>query len=194
MKILLSVLFLSLFQGVEKRGCLELDVVLLIDISGSIQGHEHKAQEAVKIFLDGLELADDGIMVSIVTFSSEPRLICSLSSDKTMLKGKANDIISDNGATYIASGLYLSVEQLLKVGREGVKKMIIVISDGQVADPETSKTICSQLKVAMIGICSVLILTDVHNRDFMRDISNGCYIESSYDNLPKEIKKLDMCI
>lgn len=193
--LMILLIFSSFTTNSYKEGCLEMDIIILVDISGSIEGYEYHTQKAISTFINGVELADDGVMIAVSTFSSEGAIICSLTSDKHLLKTQTMDILSDNGSTNVLSGFYVCLKEFVDNGRENTRKMIILISDGAVDNSVSSRETARQLYATGIGICSVLIISGTPDRDFMQFISTGgCYIESSYENLVKEIEKLDICI
>lgn len=194
MKTLVLSILLLFSPYREKYTCLEMDVIILVDISGSLAGYELYIHSAMNSFIDGIKLQEDGIKLGVVVFSSDSYVKSPLSSNKNSIRENIRNIGSDQRSTNMTEGLYVSLNELVSNGRQGVKKLIIVISDGAVDSDYGTKLAAEQLRMTNISICSVLILGETINRQLMKDISGGCYIESSYENLVKEIEKLDICI
>lgn len=196
MKILVILsLFLgsSLFNG-HKKECLELDVVILVDVSGSIAGYEEYIHKALYVFINKIEPSETGIWLSVVKFSKDGEVASHLSYDKSILIYQFDRIISDGGTTNMADGMYSSVNELVENGRKGVKKVIIVLSDGAVDNSTETQLVAEQLKMSNVTICSVLILSNTIDKELMKAISSNCYIESRFEDLPEQIEKLDLCL
>ncbi len=194
MKILFLSILLLFTPYKDKYSCLELDIVVLVDISGSLQGYELYVHNALNSLIDGLKTSEDGIRMGIAVFGSRGEILSSLSGDKEIIKSQISHIFATGGSTNMTDGLYVTLNEFINNGRQGVKKLIVVISDGDVDSVQGTTLAAQQLKLANISICSVLIVAKRINAQLMKDISNGCYLESDYENLPKEIEKLDICI
>lgn len=194
MKIAILLLFIGIVPyKQENKGCLEMDVVLLVDVSGSVKGYEYYIHNALNTLVDKVELSEDGINIGAVTFSNQGWVICPLTDNKALLKEKFVNIISNEGGTQMGNGIFVAVNELMN-GRRGVQKMLIILSDGAVDNSADVKTMTTMLKTSGVKICSVLIITSTIDKQLMKDISSNCYLESSYENLNKEIEKLDICI
>lgn len=204
------------------NGCLQMDIMLLGDFSSSVYGYEAFVSGALSEFVNQFDLSEDGIKIGAVTFTSTGNLICPLTSNKTLLKNKVDSLqfFRSSGSTNMLSAIKVAVNQFATNGRQDYKKMIIIISDGEPdAEDEVLKLAKEIKETTSIGICGILILMkeeddsstpDIYqvptysypigkvNRNgnkTMREISSEfCYVESNYENLIKELKKLDICI
>lgn len=194
MKTLLLSILLLFSPYKEKYTCLEMDMIILVDISGSLAGYELYIHSAMNSLIDGIELQEDGIKLGVVVFSTTSHVNSPLSINKDFIMSNIRTIGSDQGSTNMTEGLYVSLNELMNNGRNGVKKLIVVISDGAVDSRYGTRLAAQQIKMANISICSILILGHTVDKELMKDISNGFYIESRYETLAEEIKKLDICI
>jgi Mg-chelatase subunit ChlD len=190
--ILLSILLL--FSPYKEKMCLEMDIIILVDISGSLSGYELYMHNAMNSLIDGVETSEDGIRIGVVLFSSGSFVLSPISGDKNVIKSQIKLVGSDNGSTDMTGGFHTCLNEFVKNGRKGVKSLIVVISDGAVNSGESTRLAAQQLKMTGISICTAIILNDTNDKQLMIDISNGCYVESKYENLAKEIEKLDICI
>ncbi|MDO4765137.1 MAG: Cna B-type domain-containing protein [Eubacteriales bacterium] len=107
-----------------------LDVVLLIDKSGSMAGERiTKAKEAAKKFVDKLILpGKDNIQLAVVSFSDDATTEIGLSTNGDAIK-QAIDNVSASGATFVDMGL-AAAHMELGAGRPKAQKLIIFLADG----------------------------------------------------------------
>jgi len=200
MKTIILIILLSSLLGFKplNQECAKIDIFFLIDMSSSVQGNEKFIGQALESFVDRFDLADDGIRLSITTFSYKSKLLLPLAGDEKQARIIIDDIkhyIAANN-TDLYSGMYTVVEELALKSREDVMRIIIVISDGDIDSPQSSMDIINKAhELYDFNICSIFINGDNGNRSFMKEIStNGCYSESSYENLYRMLKELDICI
>lgn len=200
MKIIILVL-LYLFsenKTVETKspGCLQLDIVIVGDLSGSVQGSEKFVSDAFQAFSSKLEVSEEAVKIGVVVFNSVAYMIQPLTSDKTILGKKVGSIASfeASGSTNMLSAFGMAIDDLVQNGRKGFRKIIIMVSDGAVDNSDATLLVAQQIKAANISICGVLILDGTVDHEFMKVISSEyCYTEANYGNLIKELEKLDMC-
>lgn len=193
-----TILCLILLLGSSFRfndNCLQLDLILIGDLSGSVQGKENFVSEAFFSLIEENDI-DENFKVGIIIFNDDPTLISILSSDSERLK---KDVLSIRtrralGGTILSTTLQMSLIQFMNYGNVNHKKMIILVTDGSIDDKyETSLTIM-KLKQLGVIICGVMISDGVSNVEFFKLACGECYVESNYANLIQEIKKLDVCL
>ncbi len=199
MKFISIILLAFLFNNTPKKydNCLQLDIVLLGDYSGSMAGHEKEITQAFNEFIDQLPLSETSIKMGLITFANKGTLITNLTSDKDQIKNDINGLnqIQAGGSTNMADGLYLAFNELISNGRKDYKKMVIVVSDGAPMNPEKTMTVINQLKLSNVGVCGIFIRSYMGDPQFMKSItSDFCYVESDYENLIVALKNLDICI
>lgn len=101
-----------------------VDVVLLIDASGSMEGAPlAAAKEAAKRFAAAMRPSD---RVAVVSFSTEPRTVRDFGSDATALVG-AIDSLQASGETALYDGLIQATKLFTAQERD---RAIVVLSDG----------------------------------------------------------------
>lgn len=194
MKLTFLLLFLLIPPREEISGCLEMDIIILCDLSGSVEGKEQFITEAVTTFVDKIDISETGIRVGVMGFNEIPFIVSGLNGNKEEIKHLVEDYpFSGEGLTYMSTGLQVAFNELSR-DRPGVQKLIILISDGAASDEDDAMTVVDQLKFVNVGICGVLIRNASSDSDFMKKISNGCYVESSYESLVVELAKMDICL
>lgn len=195
MKTLLFTLLLAL-TSFKTPSCLQLDLILVGDISYSVRGNEKFISDAFVSFIDRFELSEDGIQIGMILFNNGPYIISNLSSDKESLKNeglKIRTLLSDNG-TKLFPALEASLQEFMTHGYKNHRKIIIIVSDGVIDDKqETIKTV-NKLNQLGIQVCGILINTGGSDPVFLKRICNDCYSESDYESLGKELEKLGICL
>lgn len=108
-----------------------VNVVLVIDISGSMQAEDYSpnrlesAKKSAEILLDSLQPKDN---VGIVTFESGATTAAYLSPYKDKVMEKLRDILPREGKTAIGDGLSLGIDMAASVPNK--QKVVILLSDG----------------------------------------------------------------
>lgn len=190
LNLLISLLLLPL-------GCNNLDIMIVADYSGSVRGNEKFVVNAISSFSNKLDISEDNINMGIVIFNSYSENICNLSGDREYINSRI-DLLGTNLAastTNLSSALYMAFDELFKNGREGYKKVIILISDGVPDNEDESEQIAIQLKQLNVQIYTISIEDGVYNREYMQKIaSDQCFFSSDYNNLIKTLDQLNLCL
>lgn len=198
MKYVIIILFLSSLNAPkEPSSCLEMDIILIGDYSGSVIGHEKFIADAFSSFVSQFELSEETMKIGLITFNSKAKLISPITSSKSTLETHINELytIPAMSTTNMSDALYMALNEFNSSGRPGFRKLIILVSDGAPDTPTQTKQIADQLKLSNVSICGVLIQNGEANDDYMKNISsNFCYVQSNFANLTNELKKLDICI
>lgn len=195
-KYLLAILLLG---SMKQDPCMQMDIILLLDYSGSIDGNEGFVREAVQDFVKGYELSEQGIKIGVITFSDYTNTISPLISDRSELLKRicVLDNFGGSGSTHMIRGLEVAEKEFYTSGRLGFKRVIIIISDGDVnsgGGKEETLKVAEGLKKFGFKICSVLIQNKDSEPEFMQALSNECYVETKYSDLRKELLKLQPCL
>ncbi|NOR85868.1 VWA domain-containing protein [archaeon] len=112
----------------DKKG---VNVVLAIDISGSMQATDYKptriqaAKQAAKTLVNSLENKD---YVGVVSFSTGASTVSYLTPDKEKAEKRISGIAANNGATAIGDGLSLAIDMVSSIPNK--KRFVVLLSDG----------------------------------------------------------------
>lgn len=197
MKILL-LLSLLLLSTPKPSSCLQLDIILIGDFSGSVEHHEKFVVDAFTAFSSKFVLSDETVQMGILTFSSTTTIVCPLTADNDLFQASLSKMstVKAGGGTNLTEALETALDEFQTHGRRGYRKIIILVCDGVVDSPEAALLTSQQMKtLAQVGVFGVLIKDTSANPAFMKEISSDdCYVESDYETLATELKKLDICL
>ncbi len=199
MKTLIFLLFIGLTGFKKDTGCLKSDILILIDMSGSVIGRENTIHEAVYSFINKFELSEDGLRIGAYKFNNEIKVLYSLGDDKQALIRGINTIRSTtaDGSTHLFEALMGAMGEFNNKGRQevGVHRIVVVLSDGAPDNPIATLAAGEQLKrMYNAKIYGILIKSTLTNEPFMQQLSSkGCYLEVDYNSLIEEVQKLDIC-
>ncbi len=193
---MISIIISLILSLSPQPDCLELDIMLVGDYSGSIKGNEQFIAEAFTSFSSQFKLSETGINIGVVTFGSDAYLVSPLTSSQETLDSGL-DIMSRmvcDGSTNMISALQLASIQLSK-GRPNVQDVIIIVSDGYPDHATETITIAEQIKqLQHVMICTILVNGTSIDEKMLQDLSSNCYVRSDYLQLSNEIKELDLCL
>ena len=102
------------------------NLVLLIDLSGSIKDKLEVIKSAALKFLDVLGPQDK---VAVVSFTDQIRVVSQLTSDRDELKRRIRAIERPQGGTAFYEAVWFSAVETLR-GTQGQRNAIVVLSDG----------------------------------------------------------------
>lgn len=197
-KLFLSacILFAAFAASFCQSSCLQVDIMLVGDYSGSVDGHQEYVANAMWAFVDRFGLSEASVKIGIITFNSEVTLHTGLTTNKAKLQniivGLSTTVPS--GTTNLKDALYESVNQL-QYGRK-VPKLLVIISDGVPDDREETAQLAGEVQ-KLIGatVCGIYVSAPGGEPGWLKNIcSDGCYSETSYETLAEELKKLDICM
>lgn len=190
-----------------------MDIMILADMSGSVEKYEGYVANAIDVFVDRFDLDNQGVRVGIQTFSmrSAVHIQQPLTSNTPLLKKSIITISRMKAAgSTIMSGPLVDVMKELQKDRFDVYKVVIIISDGDVQRQTSNlilgityddRTLTSQVSELMkahnIIICGILIDEGWSGTDgpYLKSLTTpGFYIESNYKNLGTTLQKLAICI
>jgi Ca-activated chloride channel family protein len=118
-----EITYFALESGADAQ---PLNIVLLVDTSGSVKDKLFFEQQAAAIFLEET-LRKDKDLAAVVQFDSEINLVQDFTYDIRLLENSIEDIRA-GGATKLYDAIYVSVNELLK--HEVGRKVLVVLSDG----------------------------------------------------------------
>lgn len=202
MKYILFILLMLLFSSavpskVLPTGCLQMDLMILGDYSSSIAGSEEFVVDAMKAFVDKFDLSETGLKIGVYVFNDNTYVISPLTNDKEDLLKKL-DVLSklkSTGGTAMTRALSLTTNELFSANaRPTYRKLIIIITDGDPNNEMETYLEAQHIKKLGIGICGVMIQDSSSAPKFLKSICmDSCYVETNYNTLVEELRKLDVC-
>lgn len=193
------ILLLSLFMVMpiqSKAQCLQADIMIIMDWSGSERGNECTLATAATMFAAELPVEETQIHMGLITFNSTIEDVVPLGSDKMLLLTNIAVIAltNANSGTYIEDAI-MTAGQMLNNGRN-VPKVIVIISDGEIYDMNSGLLQLTALKHALpIGIFAVQIGGD--STGFQNLVLLTGNANSVEQTIPSELltalKKLNIC-
>ena len=193
-------IFISSCAFAQKQSCLQIDIVLVGDLSGSVSNNENQVRNAFSAFVDRFELSDIGIKIGIVIFGTDAKVMSQLSSDKVALKQKISEIPYASGSTNLKAGLYEASNMLVTnagMVRRDVPMLIIVVTDGEADDKEGAAYLAEQLQEMLgIGICAIMIENQSSAETYLKSIASPFCSRTvrGYNNLIEAMKQMDICL
>lgn len=187
--------------------CLQADVMLVLDRSGSINSGElGQLKTAAKDFVDALGLTPLGIHAGQTSFATNGSLDHILSSNSVTLKAAIDALVS-GGFTNLKSGIDLATGELAGVNdRADITSpdKMIIITDGHpnrpfpsATAPVAAKSSADIAKLAGTEIFVVGVGSDVNTSYLEDDIASpgpGHYFPvSDYSDLETALENLDIC-
>ena len=155
-----------------------LNVVLLLDSSGSMKGSMKQALDAVKTFVT---LFPENAKITVVDFDTKPK---TLPADNQAALLKAIDGVKANGATALYDSILLGMDKLEKTDR----KALVVFTDGVDANwndtgPGSKATKPDVMKAVESGRTPVFTIgfgkkPDVDTLTRVASLSGGAYYEA----------------
>lgn len=116
-----------------------VNVVMLLDLSGSTQRKRKAMREAAEKFVDALP---NGDRLAIVAFTRQYRALTDFTSDKAELKSVLGKINGFSGGTAFYDSMWKALDQLDQLTE--ARKAIVVLTDGEdealVSNRETAHT------------------------------------------------------
>ena len=153
-------LLISIFISNEIRSqCLQANIVLLVDWSGSEVGNEPYLANSIQLFIDKLPISEYAVNISIVTFDNNGFMVEEMTYDKDMLSFKTKLLASKMaaGGTYISNAMKMALNELILNDR-GVRNLIIIISDGDIEDYQLGvHSISTAMDKIPLGVFAVQI-------------------------------------
>jgi VWFA-related protein len=116
-----------------------VNVIMLLDLSGSTKPKRKAMVEAARKFIDALPAQDK---ISFVAFTRRYRALSDFTTDKESLKKVVEQIKGFDGGTAFYDSMWQALDELDKVGE--ARKAIVVLTDGEdeslIGDKETTHT------------------------------------------------------
>lgn len=125
--------------GGERTTSEERDIVLVLDVSGSMSGTPlDETKKASTKFIN--TILDEDASIGIVTYDNSANMVSDFSVDENALKSVANNI-GGGGGTNIEAGLS-KAQEMLSISN-AKKKIIVLMSDGEPNDGKVGDDLIS---------------------------------------------------
>ncbi|MBN1263191.1 MAG: VWA domain-containing protein [Candidatus Pacebacteria bacterium] len=107
-----------------------LDIILVMDVSGSMKGEPlNRSAEAAITFVDLFETEETEDRIGLISYSDNAEKQSGLTDNFTLLRNQIA-ALSTGGRTNIGDALFEAVSELNENGREETTKVIVILSDG----------------------------------------------------------------
>lgn len=190
------------------KGCLEADIILAVDWSGSVSAKREYMLQAIYAYSRSFLLSEDGIKLGVLSFGDETSSPALLTADTTVIDHGILQLMDDslNHATRCddvptyASVLFAQSKQ--ERGKSPQRKFLIVISDGDVRGKDVvSQEFRAFAEREGVLICTIRLEGKVDDIDieaaesFMSQIAYPNYaFRSSYYELRQFLVTLNLCM
>lgn len=194
MKTLLLTLLVSTCSYCQ--GCLEMDIMIIGDYSGSIYGRQKYVADAVDAFISRFDLSERGMKIGILTFNDNSTLWSGLTTNKKKLQQTVTSLyeLTPSGSTNLSTALQDAALEL-QYGRK-VPKLIVLITDGMPDNaPDAEKTAREIYTFFNINICGIYVNGSYGDAQWLEKIcTNSCFSRSSFEYLAEQLKRMDICL
>ncbi|HKQ92964.1 MAG TPA: VWA domain-containing protein [Blastocatellia bacterium] len=116
-----------------------VNVIMLLDLSGSTKSKRNAMAEAARKFIDALPAQDK---IALVAFTRRYRALSDFTADKESLKKVVEQIKGFDGGTAFYDSMWQALDQLDQI--PDARKAIVVLTDGEdeslIGDKETTHT------------------------------------------------------
>jgi uncharacterized membrane protein YgcG len=113
-----------------------IDILLLLDVSGSMQPHVQRIAMAAQ---DALNVLAEQDRVAIMVFDTRTRVRLPFASSHSEVTGALNRLLRSegfNGGTRITSALIDAANYVRREGRPNARRAIVILTDDQTQDSE----------------------------------------------------------
>jgi len=196
-KLIFFILLLGFIPTkLKSQNCLTVDMMILIDWSGSERSNEEKLATAAYMFASELPISEYELRMGIMTFSECVQDVVELTGSKEkLLNGiSALALAEASGGTFINKAINFSCYELNN--KRQVPKVIVIVSDGEIYDLEESLATLQMWKTTLpLSIYAVQIggeKAGYKNLTFFTGSADRIEI-SLPNNLVESLKKLSFC-
>ncbi|MBA2528958.1 MAG: VWA domain-containing protein [Euzebyales bacterium] len=144
-----------------------LEVVVAVDVSGSMAGEPLDAAKAAAV--DFIDAVPDGTQVAVLAFAGRPRLVASFTSDKAQVT-EAVDALVAGGETSLYDAAVEAAS--LFAGRQRATRSVVLLSDGgDTVSVSDAATAAEKLAEAHASVEAVNFKTPEAARQALADLA-----------------------
>lgn len=198
--ILISLIVVALcgFNTREVDECLQLDIMMIADFSGSLQGKERIMVNGIRQFSRKFTLTNDGVRIGLISFSDAAILRTTYTGDSTVLNNYIDNLeyVQADGSTHVGLALEMTMDQIVRYGRQDVKKIVVIVTDGIPNDKEKALQMGELLKMNNVVIGGVMVIGMYgYDEHFLRNLTTkDFYYETDFANLVTTLKNMNICL
>ena len=136
-----------------------MDVVLLLDVSGSMQPHIQRLSQASH---QALQALGEGDRVAIMVFDRSSRVRMQFQSNWTVVERELENVLNQesfDGGTDITRGLLDAASYIGKAGRANARRAIVILTDDQTERDRDDQGV-GQALIRADAVLSALIAPD----------------------------------
>ena len=184
---------LSLLLG--GSACGKVDVVIVADYSGSMDGSEYHVTSAIEEFVESLDVSPEGVNIAIISFHSFVYVQTPLTGDRAQLRGAVSVLRKEvaTGTTKMDMALSQAKVELFSQ-RLNATKIVVLITDGYPDSKESTSAEGRDLLNMGVRLCGVYIGDGDDGAKFLNDVTMGCYSRSTPLSLIEALKKITICL
>jgi VWFA-related protein len=122
-----------------------IDILLLLDVSGSMEPHIQRIASAAQ---QALNVLTDKDRVAIMVFDTSTRVRLQFRNDHSDVTGELNHLLRSerfNGGTHITYALLEAARYMQREARKDARRAIVILTDDQTQDEEDEATVESAL-------------------------------------------------
>lgn len=178
--------------------CLQMDIIVLVDASQSVEYNRGTTSEGLGAFLERFDYSDNGIRASVLLFASEVAIMAGMGSSKELIMTAPVNYLGSYGEygqeTNMTLALRMADAILSSEGRPDVRQVVLLITDGRPNKYSNSIKASEELKSHGVTIYGVLIDAEGYSeKQVMKLCTPGCYMQTAWEYLIDTLKKLDIC-
>ena len=156
-------------KGEGEETSIHVDVMLVLDSSGSMSGAIGDAKTAAKGFVDGMNLNPD--QVGVVDFDSNADLVQPLTTDGDAAKAKIDSLVA-GGGTDIEDGVNEAQKELEGPNHKpGNQPVLALLTDGKSGEAG-ARAAATNAKSAGTRLITIGLGSNV-NEDLLKDMASG---------------------
>ena len=146
------------------------DIVLLLDVSGSMSGKINKLREAAQTFIDGMVGRRLNTRISVISYESSAKLVSGFTTNKLLLAYQLGKLSAGGGTKYTRA--LDAADNLLK-NSDADQKSIVMFSDGEPNDSTSSIYSLADKLRDTYTIYAVGLLSSDSQRNILKKVAGG---------------------
>ena len=181
------------FISIIEPECEErIDVMFVVDSSGTILlVNFQRIKDYVRDFVRAFQFSSDGAQFGLVSFSNDANLDIPLGTNRIDFFSTLERLILQGGRTNTYAGINLALEQFEANGRDGVPRVMLVITDGNSTDRASTIDAAAIARGMGITIISIGIgNVDVNELNEIATDPDSAHVFSIEDFTPESFQEI----